>query len=80
MPFRDQNISHFETLTSIRTPCIIRVVTLFLAVSVIAVFVFLIKTPWVQTTAGPGTVTALNPNDREQNINALVSGDRKSVV
>ena len=31
-------------------------------------------TPWVQTTYGAGTVTALNPNDRLQDINALVSG------
>jgi len=74
MPFRDQNVSHFKTLTSIRTPRIMRMVTLLLLVAIIAVGVFLVKTPWVQTTAGPGTVTALNPNDREQNINAFVSG------
>jgi RND family efflux transporter MFP subunit len=30
--------------------------------------------PWVQTASGGGTVTALNPNDRLQEINALVSG------
>jgi RND family efflux transporter MFP subunit len=35
---------------------------------------FMIFVPWVQTTAGFGAVTALNPNDRLQEINALVSG------
>jgi RND family efflux transporter MFP subunit len=35
---------------------------------------FLAFVPWVQTAYGSGTVTALNPNDRLQEINALVSG------
>ena len=38
------------------------------------VALFLVFMPWVQTTAGFGTVTALNPNDRLQEINALVPG------
>jgi RND family efflux transporter MFP subunit len=40
---------------------------------VIAVL-FLTFVPWMQTTVGVGTVTALNPNDRLQEVNALVSG------
>jgi RND family efflux transporter MFP subunit len=39
-----------------------------------AVALFLAFVPWVQTTEGAGTVTALNPNDRLQEINALVPG------
>lgn len=39
-----------------------------------AVAAFLIFVPWVQTTSGFGAVTALNPNDRLQEINALVPG------
>jgi multidrug efflux pump subunit AcrA (membrane-fusion protein) len=38
---------------------------------------FLIFVPWVQTTYGVGTVTALNPNDRVQEINALVPGRKQ---
>ncbi|MEO0398116.1 MAG: efflux RND transporter periplasmic adaptor subunit [Pseudomonadota bacterium] len=52
----------------------IRVVALMLAVASVSVITFLGFTPWVQTTAGPGAVTALNPNDRLQEINALVPG------
>lgn len=74
MPLRDKNITHFKTLASIKTPRIILMVSIFLILAVVGSIVFMVKTPWVQTTAGPGTVTALNPNDRAQNINALVSG------
>lgn len=74
MPFRTQHIGHFKTLAEQKTPRIIKVIALMLVLAVISVLTFLIYTPWVQTTAGAGVVTALNPNDREQNINALVSG------
>ncbi len=74
MPFREQHISHFTALAETKTPRIFRMVSVLIACFVIAVIAFLIKAPWVQTTAGPGIVTALNPNDREQNLNALVSG------
>ena len=74
MPFRDQNIQHFKTLAEMRTPRIIRIVSALLLCAVSATIAFLIYAPWVQTTAGAGVVTALNPNDRQQDINALVSG------
>lgn len=64
----------FEALRSVRTPRIIRVVSLLVVLGIAGTIAFLIYTPWVQTTAGAGTVTALNPNDRQQQINALVSG------
>ncbi len=74
MPFREQNIQHFQTLAELKTPRIMRVVSIVLAIAVLVTIVFLVKVPWVQTTAGAGVVTALNPNDRQQDINALVSG------
>ena len=74
MPFRQQHITHFKTLQSVKTPKIIRVVSVLLIGFIAAVIAFLIYAPWVQTTSGSGVVTALNPTDREQNINALVSG------
>ncbi|MEM9705604.1 MAG: HlyD family efflux transporter periplasmic adaptor subunit [Pseudomonadota bacterium] len=74
MPFRDQHIQYFTTLSSIRTPKLIRVVGLSMALVTFASGSFLALTPWVQTTAGAGVVTALNPTDRLQEINALVSG------
>ncbi len=74
MPFRERHIRHFKTLASIKTPHLIRAVGLMLVFGVILASAFLAFTPWVQTTAGAGTVTALNPNDRLQEINALVPG------
>ena len=74
MPFRERHIKHFRTLDSIRTPRLIRVVAWMLFVAAIGSTLFLAFTPWVQTTSGPGTLTALNPNDRLQEIDALVPG------
>lgn len=64
----------FTTLNGIGTPRIGRVVGIALLFFFVVVVLFLIYVPWVQTASGPGNVTALNPNDRMQEINALVSG------
>ncbi len=64
----------FHTLNSIGTPRVGRVVGISLLFFIVFVVVFLVYVPWVQTASGPGTVTALNPNDRMQEINALVTG------
>ena len=74
MPFRDQHIQHFKTLSSIKTPKLIGVIAYLLIGAAIFVIAFLVFAPWVQTTSGPGIVTALKPGDRVQEINALVSG------
>ncbi len=73
MPY-SQHQHTFKTLNSIRVPRVMRVVGWILAMSLVALIAFLIYVPWVQTAAGFGSVTALNPNDRLQDINALVSG------
>lgn len=70
----DHHIEVFTTLKSIKAPRLMRTVGLLLIAGVIATAGFLAFTPWVQTTAGAGVVTALNPNDRLQQINALVPG------
>jgi multidrug efflux pump subunit AcrA (membrane-fusion protein) len=64
----------FKTLAAQRVPRVMRAVGWILSIGVIAAGLFLYYTPWVQTTSGFGTVTALNPNDRLQEINALVPG------
>ncbi|UTW55704.1 efflux RND transporter periplasmic adaptor subunit [Kordiimonas sp. SCSIO 12610] len=74
MPFRDMHIQYFTTLHSLKPPRIMRTIAWFLSLSLVATIVFMIFVPWVQTTSGPGNVTALSPNDRLQEINALVSG------
>ena len=64
----------FTTMNAIRPPRVARVLGIGLVFCMAAVTLFLIYVPWVQTASGPGAVTALNPNDRMQEINALVSG------
>ena len=74
MPDINRHQESFKTLSQLGVPRIARTVARMLIFSVIAVALFLAFVPWVQTTSGMGRVTALNPNDRLQDINALVSG------
>ena len=55
-------------------PRVTRSIAWLLAITSIAAILFAVFTPWIQTTSGPGTVTALNPEDRVQEVNALVAG------
>jgi len=74
MPLKEQNIQYFKTLQSIRIPKVMRAVAVMLTVSIVIASLFLVFVPWVQSAAGQGVVTALSPDDRLQDINALVSG------
>lgn len=73
MPYR-QHQEAFRTLNGIYVPRVMPVVGWMLAFLLVAVILFLIYVPWVQTAAGFGSVTARDPNDRLQEINALLSG------
>ncbi|MEM7666251.1 MAG: HlyD family efflux transporter periplasmic adaptor subunit [Pseudomonadota bacterium] len=70
----EQDMAHFTALKSIGTPRIFRAVFIMLLIGIVILIGFLIYVPWVQTTGGQGVVTTLNPNERQQEINALVSG------
>jgi len=70
----DRDLAHFTTLASTKTPRIMRAVVFMVLFGSIVTLGFLVFVPWVQTTSGSGQVTALYPDDREQEINALVSG------
>ncbi|PLK23645.1 RND transporter [Porphyrobacter sp. TH134] len=69
-----EDMAHFTTLASIKTPKVMRAVFIILLTAIIIVIAFLIYVPWVQTTSGRGVVTTLSPNERKQDINALVPG------
>lgn len=69
-----QDMAHFTTLASIKTPRVIRAVFVMLLAAIVITLAFLIYVPWVQTTTGRGVVTTLSPNERKQDINALVPG------
>lgn len=73
MPY-EQHQHAFKTLNGIRMPRVMRAVGWMLGFGMIGILMFLIYVPWVQTAAGFGSVTARNPNDRLQEINALVTG------
>lgn len=64
----------FTALESIKIPRVMRTVFYMLLVAFLSILVFLIYAPWVQTATGRGAVTTLNPNERKQDINALVPG------
>jgi multidrug efflux pump subunit AcrA (membrane-fusion protein) len=74
MPYFDVHGDKFTTLNGIRTPRVARAIGFSLIFFIGLIVLFLTFVPWVQTASGPGKVTALNPNDRLQEINALVSG------
>lgn len=74
MPNLRHHEEYFTTLAQINTPRVTRVVAWMLFLAILLLTMFLLLVPWVQTTSGMGRVTALNPNDRQQEINALVSG------
>lgn len=69
-----EDMAHFTTLASIKTPQVMRMVFIMLLAAIVITIAFLIYVPWVQTTSGRGVVTTLNPNERRQDINAVVPG------
>lgn len=74
MGTRKEDMAHFTTLASIKTPRVMRAVFIIILAAIVITVAFLIYAPWVQTTMGSGVVTTLNPNQRKQDINALVPG------
>lgn len=66
--------TYFTSIDMIRVPSATRVLAVLLVLTIAGVAAFLYFVPWVQTTSGFGQVTALDPRDRQQQINALVSG------
>ncbi|MEM1228936.1 MAG: HlyD family efflux transporter periplasmic adaptor subunit [Pseudomonadota bacterium] len=71
---REQHAHLFRSLDSIWKPRVMWITGWIIIASLIMVVCFLVFAPWVQTAAGSGRVIALDPNDRLQEINALVSG------
>ena len=69
-----EDMAHFTTLASIRVPKVMRVVFYMILAAIVIAVAFLVYVPWVQTTSGQGVVTTLSPNERKQDINALVPG------
>ncbi len=72
--FSEKLLGRFTHIDAIKTPSPLKAVAYIIFFTAIITLVALIIVPWVQTAYGFGQVTTLNPNDRPQPINALVSG------
>ncbi|MEO1047375.1 MAG: HlyD family efflux transporter periplasmic adaptor subunit [Pseudomonadota bacterium] len=70
----EQDMAHFTALQDVKLPRIFRTTFVLLLITFLATVAFLIYVPWVQNVGGRGVITTLNPNERQQDINALVSG------
>jgi len=69
-----EDYEHFHTYRAIKPPAALRTIAVMLLVGLGLTALFLAFVPWVQTAYGQGQVTALEPRDRIQDVNALTSG------
>lgn len=74
VPYEPRYVARFETFASIRVPRFTRVLATMLVAALVLLGVLAWFTPWVQTAAGYGEVTELDPAGRLQDVTALVSG------
>lgn len=74
MPTRLEHPGQFATLASLRPPRPAVAIAWMLTVGIAAAVAFLLYVPWMQTAQGQGQVVALDPDDRPQEVSALVPG------
>lgn len=68
------DLSRFSSMRAIKPPRLLRVFCVIVLIGIVLCLLFLTMVPWVQTAHGKGRVTSLNPDDRPQPINAMISG------
>lgn len=71
---RPEHLSHFQTLAGMRPPRATVALAWMTLLGIAAVAAILLFAPWVQTAQGQGQVVALDPDDRAQEVSALVPG------
>jgi multidrug efflux pump subunit AcrA (membrane-fusion protein) len=74
MPYRPEHLSHFQTLGSLRPPRASVALGWMILIGIAVAVAILFYVPWVQTAQGRGVVVALDPDDRAQEVTALVPG------
>ncbi|HEX8553865.1 MAG TPA: HlyD family efflux transporter periplasmic adaptor subunit [Sphingomonas sp.] len=74
MPNRPEHLSHFTTLAGLRPPRVTVALAWMVAIAIGITIAVLFLAPWVQTAQGHGQVVALDPDDRAQDVSALVPG------
>ncbi len=71
---RADDLRHFPTLARLQPPRVMRAFGILTVFAIVSIIIFSAVVPWVQTAPGTGTVIALDPRDRQQNITAMVNG------
>jgi len=74
MQYEPETRDRFVTLASMRAPRVAIVIAWMLASATLIVILILLFVPWVQSANGAGQVVTLDPDDRQQQVTALVSG------
>lgn len=74
MPYRPEHIEHFRTLASLRPPRTTVALGWMILIGIAVTIAVLFTVPWVQTAQGTGMVVALDPDDRAQEVTALIPG------
>ena len=74
MPYRAERLVHFKTLAGMRAPRFAVVVAWMLVLGIAIAVAIMAFVPWLQTAAGAGQVVALDPDERQQQVTALVPG------
>lgn len=74
MPHPPETMAHFRTLATLRPPRVAVAVAWLLVIGVVAAVFVLFFVPWLQTAQGRGQVVSLDPEDRAQEVTALVPG------
>ncbi|MBX9858082.1 MAG: HlyD family efflux transporter periplasmic adaptor subunit [Sphingomonas sp.] len=69
-----EQLVQFKTLRTLKTPAVLRVFAIIIGFGIVISIAGLVYLPWVQTAPGTGSVIALDPRDRVQNITAMVPG------
>ncbi|MDH7976055.1 HlyD family efflux transporter periplasmic adaptor subunit [Sphingomonas sp. AR_OL41] len=74
MPYQPDRLAHFPTLAAMKPPRLARVLAVMLLIGIALAVAIMALVPWVQTASAVGQVVALDPDDRPQQVTALVPG------
>lgn len=74
MPYQPEHLAHFRTLATLRPPRVGMAIAWIVIVGIVTAIAVLFLVPWLQTAQGRGQVVALDPQDRIQDVTALVPG------
>ncbi len=74
MRYSTDHAVHFPTLAALRPPTVTRTLAVLLVIGIAGAGLIMALVPWVQTASAVGQVVALNPEERQQQVTALVPG------